>query len=118
MRLVFASATFMVLFAGGGSLTALDKKAPDLAPKVGDDAGDGIFIIMYKKEIFTNGKTKDGETLEQLCKRHAKAFKGQVSRILEIIDGCTMHLSPDNAAKLAKLPEVKAVEKNRKIKLQ
>jgi hypothetical protein len=81
-------------------------------PMAAGPVGTSLYIIMYKKEIFTNGKTKDGETLEQLAKRHAKEYKGQVNSILQIINGCSMHLSPESAEKLGKLPEVKLVEKD------
>ena len=75
-------------------------------------AKDSIYIIMYRKEIFTNGKTKDGETLEQLARRHAKEFSGEVKHMFQLIDGCSMQLSAENASKLAKLPEVRGVEKD------
>jgi hypothetical protein len=73
------------------------------------------YIIMYKKEIFTNGKTNKGETLEELGKRHAREFKGEFGRTLQIIDGCTMRLTPEAANRLGKLPEVKLVEKDQPI---
>lgn len=73
------------------------------------------YIIMYKKEIFTDGKTKNGETLEQLGKRHAQELGGQFGNVLKIIDGCTMMLTPEAAARLGKLPEVKLVEKDQPV---
>lgn len=78
-------------------------KEPE-APKVRQ------YIVMYKKNIFQDGKTDKGETLEQLAKRHSKQFKGQFGRVLRIINGYTVRMSPENAAKLGRLPEVQNVE--------
>lgn len=73
------------------------------------------YIIMYKKEIFTNGTTNKGETLEQLGKRHAQELGGQFGNVLKIINGCTMMLTPEAAARLGKMPEVKLVEKDQPV---
>lgn len=71
------------------------------------------YIVMYRKEIFKGGKTKDGLTLKELAEKHAKQFKGKVGRILRIINGYTIELTPEAARKLGQLPEVRAIELDR-----
>lgn len=107
---------FLAHAVGNTQIVPPKAKQPELAPR--QDGFDGIYLIMYKKEIFSDGKTKNGETLEQLCKRHAKEFKGQVVHVLQVINGCSMQISTEDAAKLAKQPEVKAIEKNQRSKIQ
>ncbi len=58
------------------------------------------------------GKTKAGETLEQLAKRHAKQFDGKLGRVLKIINGYSASFSPAAVEKLKKQPEVKYIEKD------
>ncbi len=73
------------------------------------------FIVMYHKNAFTNGKTKKGETLEQLAKRQAKQFGGKVGRLFRALNGCTMTLPRTAAKKLLREPEVKIVEEDRPV---
>lgn len=73
------------------------------------------YIVMYNKNIFTNGKTKEGLTLGQLAQKHAKQFNGKFGRLLKIINGYTIDLKPDMARKLSRLPEVRNVEEDRPV---
>jgi hypothetical protein len=74
-----------------------------------------MYIVMYKKEIFQNGKTRMGETLEELARRHAKEFDGELGRILKIINGYSIRLTPENARRLGRLPEVRNIEEDRPV---
>ena len=76
-------------------------------------AGKSRFIVVYKKEIFTNGKTKQGETLQQLAKRHCEELGGSSPRVLGIINGFAAEFPAEKLPKLKGLPEVKYVEKDR-----
>ncbi len=105
---------FDKLVKKGMGMKVYERPQPPPQPPVPGGAA-SVHIIMYKKDIFTDGKTKNGETLKQLSERHAKEFQGSVLSILQIIDGCSMQISPENAAKLAKQPEVKLVEKDQPI---
>ncbi|MGF1582289.1 MAG: hypothetical protein ACFCD0_23440 [Gemmataceae bacterium] len=75
----------------------------------------GRFIIMYHKNVFTNGKTQKGETLEQLANRQAKQFGGKVGRLFRSLNGCTMTLPRTAAKRLLREPEVKIVEEDRPV---
>ena len=72
----------------------------------------GQYIIVYKKTVFVDGKTKTGETLEQLAKRHTRQFGGKLGRVLKIINGYSANFSPAAVEKLKKQPEVKYIEKD------
>lgn len=72
----------------------------------------GRYIVVYKKTVFVDGKTKQGETLEQLAKRHTKQFDGKLGRVLKIINGYSASFSPAAVEKLKKQPEVKYIEKD------
>jgi len=72
----------------------------------------GRYIVVYKKTVFVDGKTKTGETLEQLAKRHTKQFDGKLGRVLKIINGYSASFSPAAVEKLKKQPEVKYIEKD------
>ena len=76
-------------------------------------AGKSRYIVVYKKEIFTNGKTKQGETLQQLAKRHCEELGGSSPRVLGIINGFAAEFPAEKLPKLKGLPEVKYVEKDR-----
>ena len=76
-------------------------------------AGKSRYIVVYKKEIFTNGKTKQGETLQQLAKRHCKELGGSSPRVLGIINGFAAEFPSDKLPKLKGLSEVKYVEIDR-----
>ena len=70
------------------------------------------YIVVYKKEIFNDGKTKQGETLQQLAKRHSKEFGGSTPRVLGIINGFAAEFPSEKLQKLKSLPEVKYVEQD------
>jgi len=70
------------------------------------------YIVVYKKEIFTDGKTKQGETLEQLAKRHCKELGASPPSVLRIINGFAAKFPAGNVPKLNALPEVKYIEKD------
>ena len=72
----------------------------------------GQYIVVYKKTAFVDGKTKAGETLEQMAKRHTKQFNGKLGRVLKIINGYSASFSPAAVEKLKKQPEVKYIEKD------
>ncbi|MFP6603529.1 MAG: protease inhibitor I9 family protein [Pirellulaceae bacterium] len=72
----------------------------------------GQYIVVYKKTVFVDGKTKTGETLEQLAKRHTRQFGGKLGRVLKIINGYSASFSPAAVEKLKKQPEVKYIEKD------
>ena len=72
----------------------------------------GQYIVVYKKTAFVDGKTKAGETLEQLAKRHTKQFEGKLGRVLKIINGYSASFTPAAVEKLKKQPEVKYIEKD------
>ena len=71
------------------------------------------YIVVYKKEMFSDGKTKQGETLQQLAKRHCKELGGSPPRVLGIINGFAAEFPSENLPKLKSLSEVKYVEKDR-----
>jgi hypothetical protein len=68
------------------------------------------YIVVYKKEIFTDGKTKQGETLQQLAKRHCKELGAYSPSVLRIINGFAAKFPSGNVPKLNALPEVKYIE--------
>ena len=70
------------------------------------------YIVVYKKEIFTDGKTKEGENLRTLAKRHCEELGASSPDILEIINGFVAKFPADNVPKLKALPEVKYIEKD------
>ncbi len=72
----------------------------------------GRYIVVYKKTVFVDGKTKKGETLEQLAKRHTQQFGGKLGSVLRIINGYSASFSPAAVEKLKKQPEVKYIEKD------
>ena len=77
------------------------------APKVPNKIN---YIVVYKKEIFTDGKTKQGETLQQLAKRHCKELGASSPSVLRIINGFAAKFPKGNVPKLKDLPEVKYIE--------
>jgi len=70
------------------------------------------YIVVYKKEIFTDGKTKQGENLRTLAKRHCEELGASSPDILEIINGLVAKFPAGNVPKLKALPEVKYIEKD------
>ena len=68
------------------------------------------YIVVYKKEIFTDGKNKQGESLEQLAKRHCEELGASPPSVLRIINGFAAKFPSGNVARLKALPEVKYVE--------
>ena len=68
------------------------------------------YIVVYKKEVFTDGKNKQGETLEQLAKRHCKELGASTPSVLRIINGFAAKFPAGNVPKLKALPEVKYIE--------
>jgi len=70
------------------------------------------YIVVYKKEIFTDGKTKQGENLRTLAKRHCEELGASSPDILEIINGFVGKFPAGNVPKLKALPEVKYIEKD------
>ena len=70
------------------------------------------YIVVYKKEVFTDGKNKQGETLEQLAKRHCKELGASPPSVLRIINGFAAKFPAGNVPKLKALPEVKYIEKD------
>ena len=70
------------------------------------------YIVVYKKEIFTDGKNKQGESLEQLAKRHCNELGASPPDMLEIINGFVAKFPSGNVPKLKALPEVKYIEKD------
>ena len=68
------------------------------------------YIVVYKKEIFTDGKTKQGETLQQLAKRHCKELGASSPSVLRIINGFAAKFPKGNVPKLKALAEVKYIE--------
>jgi hypothetical protein len=77
------------------------------APKVASMVS---YIVVYKKEIFSDGKNKQGETLEQLAKRHCKELGASPPSVLRIINGFAAKFPAGNVPKLKALPEVKYIE--------
>ncbi len=70
------------------------------------------YIVVYKKEIFTDGKTNQGENLRTLAKRHCEELGASSPDILEIINGFVAKFPAGNVPKLKALPEVKYIEKD------
>jgi len=70
------------------------------------------YIVVYKKEVFTDGKNKQGETLEQLAERHCKELGASPPSVLRIINGFAAKFPAGNVPKLKALPEVKYIEKD------
>ena len=68
------------------------------------------YIVVYKKEIFTDGKTKQGETLRAIAKRHCKELGASSPDMLEIINGFVAKFPAGNVPRLKALPEVKYIE--------
>lgn len=68
------------------------------------------YIVVYKKEIFTDGKTKRGETLQELAKRHCEELGASPPSVLRIINGFAAKFPSGNVPKLKALPEVKYIE--------
>ena len=91
----------------GAKLVFQAKAKP--APKVPNKIN---YIVVYKKEVFTEGKNKQGETLEQLAKRHCKELGASPPSVLRIINGFAAKFPAGNVPKLKALPEVKYIEKD------
>ena len=89
----------------GAKLVFQAKAKPE--PKVAAMVG---YIVVYKKEIFTDGKTKQGETLQELVKRHCKELGASSPSVLRIINGFAAKFPSGNVPKLKVLPEVKYIE--------
>jgi len=70
------------------------------------------YIVVYKKEVFTDGKNKQGETLEQLAERHCKELGASPPSVLRIINGFAAKFPAGNVPKLKALSEVKYIEKD------
>ena len=70
------------------------------------------YIVVYKKEVFTDGKNKEGETLEQLAERHCKELGASPPSVLRIINGFAAKFPAGNVPKLKALPQVKYIEKD------
>ena len=70
------------------------------------------YIVVYRKEIFTNGKTTKGESLEQIAKRHCREFGGGGAKVLKIINGFAADFPASGIEKLKRRQEVKYVEKD------
>ena len=68
------------------------------------------YIVVYKKEIFTDGKTKRGETLQELAKRHCEELGASPPSVLRIINGFAAKFPSRNVPNLKELPEVKYIE--------
>lgn len=68
------------------------------------------YIVVYKKEVFTDGKTKQGETLQELAKRHCKELGASSPSVLRIINGFAAKFPKGNVPKLKALAEVKYIE--------
>ena len=77
------------------------------APKVATMV---TYIVVYKKDIFTKGKTKQGETLRAIAKRHCKELGASSPDMLEIINGFVAKFPAGNVPRLKALPEVKYIE--------
>ena len=91
----------------GAKLVFQAKAKP--APKVPNKIN---YIVVYKKEVFTDGKNKQGETLEQLAKRHCKELGASTPSVLRIINGFAAKFPAGNVPKLKALPQVKYIEKD------
>ena len=68
------------------------------------------YIVVYKKEIFSDGKTKQGETLQELSKRHCEELGASPPSVLRIINGFAAKFPSGNVPKLKALQEVKYIE--------
>ena len=68
------------------------------------------YIVVYKKEIFTDGKTKRGETLQELAKRHCEELGASPPSVLRIINAFAAKFPSRNVPNLKALPEVKYIE--------
>ena len=68
------------------------------------------YIVVYKKEIFSDGKTKQGVTLQELSKRHCEELGASPPSVLRIINGFAAKFPSGNVPKLKALPEVKYIE--------
>jgi hypothetical protein len=71
-----------------------------------------VYIVGCRKDLFTDGKTKDGRTLQQVGEEHAKAVGGTFKRVLGIINGYTIVTDEAGSKKLREMPEVKFVERD------
>lgn len=83
------------------------------AGKAVAEASASRYMVAYRKDVFTDGKTADGETLEQLAARHVAENNGKGLRMLRIINGFIAEFTPADAQRLKELAEVKYVEKDR-----
>ena len=68
------------------------------------------YIVSYKRSAFKNRRTKDGETLEILAKRHMKEIQGVFLRILRGINGFIAILTQEAVEKLEELPEINYIK--------
>lgn len=98
-------------------LQAIDKKAKEAGGRLLHKAPEeppprAVFIVTFRKELFENGATADGQTLEQLARDRVASVDGEVKAILGVIHGCSAVLTPQAAERLRQLPEVAAVEQD------
>ena len=71
------------------------------------------YIVVYREDVFTDGKTRKGETLQQLAERHCKELGGSPPRVLKIINGFAAEFPAESVSKLKGLKDVKYIEKDR-----
>ncbi len=89
--------------AAGGRLL---HKAPE------EPQARGVYIVMFRKDLFKDGVTADGKTLEKLARERVATVDGEVKAVLGIIHGVSAVLTPQAAERLRQLPEVAAVEQD------
>lgn len=98
-------------------LEAIRKKAKDAggtllhkAPK--EPPPKAVYIVTFRKDLFKDGVTADGKTLEELARDHVVKVDGEMKAVLGIIHGCSAELTAQAAEQLRQLPEVAAVEQD------
>ena len=70
------------------------------------------YIVTFRKDLFQEGVTADGKTLEEFARDRVATVGGEVKAVLGIIHGVSAVLTPQAAEQLRKLPEVAAVEED------
>lgn len=71
-----------------------------------------VYIVTFRKDLFENGVTADGKTVEELARERVAKVDGELKAVLGIVHGFSAFLTPQAAAQLRQMPEVAAVEQD------
>lgn len=71
-----------------------------------------VYIVTFREELFENGVTAAGASLEDLARKRVAEVDGELKAVSGIIHGFSAVLTPAAAERLRRMPEVAAVEQD------